>query len=69
MIYKYDETAKKIERWLEFKSDEHNRKKQYFDPDRSIKNTLTWKKNKCDLMEIRYIENELKEYLYDFPEN
>ena len=36
---------------------------------RSINNTYTWKKVKCNLAEIEYIENELGEYLYSFPNN
>ena len=40
--------------------------RKYFNPERSIKNTQTWKKIDCDQQEIAYIEKELKEYLYDF---
>ena len=69
MVYKYDETAQKIVDWLGLELKEQNKKKKYFNPERSIRNTLTWKKMKCDPMEIKYIEDELREYLYNFPEN
>lgn len=69
MIYNYEETAKKISEWLELDLNEQSKIKQYFDPKRSRKNTHTWKKIKCNLEEIDYIEHELKEYLYSFEEN
>ena len=69
MVYKYDETAKKIANWLGLELKEQTKKKQYFDPSRSINNTYTWRKVKCNLAEIEYIENELGEYLYSFPSN
>ena len=69
MVYKYDETTKKIANLLGFELKEQTKKKQYFDPRRSINNTYTWKKVKCNLAEIEYIENELGEYLYSFPNN
>lgn len=69
MVYKYDETTKKIANWLGFELKEQTKKKQYFDPSRSINNTYTWKKVKCNPAEIKYIENELGEYLYRFPSN
>lgn len=67
MIYKYDETATKIANWLGFEMSDQTKKMQNFDPKRSIRNTCTWKRFKCDMNEIRFIEKELKEYLYNFP--
>lgn len=66
MIYKYEETTKKIADWLGFELNEQTKKKQYFDPNRSINNTCTWKRVKCNPAEIKYIEKELNEYLYSF---
>ena len=63
----HDETAKKIANWLGFELKDQTKKKQCFDPSRSINNTYTWKKVKCNPAEIEYIENELGEYLYGFP--
>ena len=68
MIYRYEETAQKISDWLGLDLNEQNKKKQYFNPERSRKNTHMWKKIKCDMKEIEYIEHELKEYLYTFTE-
>ena len=59
----------KIANWLGLEQKDHIKKKQCFDPSRSINNTYTWKKVKCNLAEIEYIENELGEYLYGFPSN
>ena len=41
--------------------------RKYFIPEKSINNTQTWKRYPCDMAEIAYIEQELKQYLYDFP--
>lgn len=66
LVYKYDETTKRIAGWLELDEEEHNQKFRYFNPRISIRNTQTWKTVKCDMNEVRYIEKELKEYLYPF---
>lgn len=66
MVYNYDETTREIAEWLELSEKDHLYKYKYFNPERSIKNTQTWKKIDCDQHEIAYIEKELKEYLYDF---
>ena len=67
MVYKYDETAIKIANWLGLEMSDQTKKMQNFDPKRSIRNTCTWKRFKCDMNEIHFIEKELKEYLYNFP--
>ncbi len=66
LIYKYDETLKKIEQFLGIKN--HIRKKQYFKPEKSINNTQIFKRVKGFGEEIRLIENELQEYLYDYSQ-
>lgn len=68
LIYKYDETVSRLAKWLELSLEVWNRKKTHFIPERSINNTQVWKTMKCDLDEVAYIERELSEYLYDFPE-
>ena len=65
MIYHYDETADKLIKWLGLKPEWHTSKQKYFCPDKSIKNTRLWEKEKCDLSEVRYIEEHLKNYLYN----
>lgn len=66
LVYKYDDTVKEIEDFLGISSSEHIQMKQFFIPDKA--------QNNCDLRNvydaekenIRFIENELSEYLYDF---
>lgn len=65
MVYKYDETTKSVENWLGLKEKNHFRKMKIFDPNSSIKNTKLWEKVDCNLKEIKYIENNLSDYLYN----
>ena len=65
MIYHYDETAKKLMNWLGLNPEWHTSKQHFFCPDQSIRNTRLWEKEKCNLSEVRYIEEHLKNYLYD----
>lgn len=66
LIYNYDETLIRIEKFLGIKS--HVRKKQYFKPEKSINNTQIFKRVKGYDEEIKLIENELGEYLYDYSQ-
>ena len=68
MIYHYDETAEKLINWLGLKSEWHTSKQKYFCPEKSINNTRLWEKEKCNLSEVRYIEEHLKNYLYNLEE-
>ena len=67
LIYHYEETAKKLIEWLKLNPKEHNRKKEIFSPEKSKKNTQVWLQHNVPAEAIRYIEQELAEYLYDFP--
>ncbi len=67
LIYRYDETVDQILKWLDFKSTQHVNKGKHFDPNKSIKNTQTWKKYPQCQKDISFIEHELSEYLYSFP--
>lgn len=69
MIYKYKQTTSELADWLGLNFDNHINPKKYFKPDKSIFNTQTWKRYSCNNDEISYIENELKDYLYEFPDN
>ena len=69
MIYKYKQTTSELADWLGLNFDNHINPKKYFKPDKSILNTQTWKRYSCNNDEISYIENELKDYLYEFPDN
>ena len=66
LVFKYNNTVKEIENWLKLSSDDHVKAQKIFNPQVSIKNTQTWKKYSCNPKEIKYIENNLSEYLYDF---
>ena len=63
LIYKYDETLKRIMKFLDFTKEDHIFAKRRFDPDKSIKNTKIFIDDKYK-EECRVIEKELKDYLY-----
>lgn len=65
LIYKYNETMEKIERFLGFKSDNHTNPFEGFNPKRSIVNTQLWKRNESP-EEMEVIRVKLPQYLYDF---
>ncbi len=66
LIYNYEETLKKIIKFLGYENREHENKQKYFNPEVSIKNTQLFK-NKKYAKETKYIEEHLKKYLYNFP--
>ena len=68
MIFHYDYITSRLIEWLNLDERMHFEKRKKFNPDKSIKNIQCWKKINCNIEEIYYIENELKDYLYDFPE-
>lgn len=66
VIYRYDESVKKIESFLNLHN--HINKKKIFDPARSINNTQLIRLHPEDAQNIRYIEKELPEFLYHFED-
>lgn len=64
MVYNYDETTEKIKTFLHL--GENPNPKSVFDPKLSIANTQVWKKFPEYAEDIKKIEAELSEYLYDF---
>ena len=66
LIYKYDDTLNIIINHLGFNKEDHINRKSRFNPELSIKNTQLCN-NIIYKDEIKIIEKELKEYLYDFP--
>ena len=64
MVYNYDETTRKIQEFLGFP--ENDKKKTIFDPSLSINNTQVWKRFPEYQEDIKIIEQELMDYLYDF---
>lgn len=67
LIYKYDDTLKNIMKFMSYSDEDHINKMNRFDPNKSIANTQVYLSENIDNEEIRYIEKELKEFLYDFP--
>ena len=66
LIYKYDETTSKVIDFVGIDPAHHVKPKTCFDPSKSIRNTNVAKRYPGFEDEIRYIESELKDYLYDF---
>jgi len=65
LIYKYDESLARLKDFLKL---DHVNPKEFFKPEWSINNTRTYK-NYPELKEdIKYIERELKDYLYPFSD-
>lgn len=67
LIYNYEDTVIKIEKFLNLDSNSHVNKKNIFIPEKSIKNTQNYLIKEEWIKEIEYIENNLSEYLYNFP--
>lgn len=64
MVYHYDETTRIINNFLHLP--ENPRPKTIFDPEISMPNTQVWKRFPEFSEDIKYIENELEEYLFDY---
>lgn len=66
MIYRYDETTAKIREFLNLPDNPHP--KSIFDPALSMANTQLWLRYPQFEKEVKYIEQELPEYLYDYSD-
>ncbi len=64
MVYEYDRTSKLLRDFLHLP--ENPRPKSVFDPNLSIANTQVFKRYSQFSEDIRKIENELSEYLFDY---
>lgn len=64
LIYNYDESISKIENFLGIHN--HIRRKEFFDPSRSINNTQLIRLHPEDEYNIKRIEKELPQFLFDF---
>lgn len=64
LIYRYEEFEKIIMDFCGLK--EHTHKKRYFNPSRSVNNTQLIRRYPAEAENIKYIENNLSEYLYPF---
>ena len=67
LVYKYKETSAEIIKFIGIKEMNHSSPKSLFDPKVSINNTRLWIKHTKYNDDIKYIEKELSEYLYEFP--
>ena len=63
LINNYETELERIYNFFGVKSNIHKKKKQFFDPAQSAKNVGIWKRME-DNEDIKLIEKELKEYLY-----
>lgn len=66
-IYNYEETSKKVMEFVGINPENHIAPKTYLNPEISIKNTNLKVKYTRYNDDIKYIEEHLAEYLYDFP--
>lgn len=67
LIYHYDETTAEIMEFLGLDEKDHIRKKQYFNPEFSIKNTQSFLMNEETKLEAEEIAKKLPKSVYDFP--
>lgn len=63
-IYDYDNTVNRIEKFLNL--GKHLRRQEVFDPNKSINNTQMIRLHPDKMEDIKYIENELSDYLFPF---
>lgn len=68
LIYKYEDTVKKVELVTGLEPSKHTKKFSKMNPMRSVNNTQVWKRHNSeeDKRELDYIEKTLSNYLYDF---
>ena len=67
LVYDYDASIQKIMNLLELDASAHVRKFDSFNPDISINNTQVFTNRVEYEAEVKIIEQELSEYLFDFP--
>jgi len=67
LIYNYDNTVTKIEKFLGLNSEDHISIKSKFVPEKSIENTQVFRVKKEWEKEVEPIINELSNLLYHFP--
>lgn len=67
LIYKYEETVQKIEKFLEIDSLTHHLKKEVFVPEKSIKNTQIFLMDDAWKEEVDKVAKEFPDLVYDFP--
>lgn len=68
LIYNYDDTVTTLFEFVGMTKTHHTKALTQLDPSRSIQNTNVSTRYPQYRSEIEYIENELSEYLYSFPQ-
>lgn len=66
LIFNYEETRNKILHYFGIDHLPCKRQKEFFDPQVSVVNTQLWKKIRGYEEDIKYIENNLEQYCYNF---
>lgn len=66
LIFNYEETVTKIEKFCGLSKNNHFNKLNYFNPKKSLRNTKLFMKNDNYANEIKEIEEKMSDYLYDF---
>lgn len=69
LLFNYDKTVDKIISFVGTDASHHVKKKKVLIPEKSILNTRQWIKHPEYHEQIKYIENHLSEYLYNFDED
>ena len=64
-VMHYDETIARVESFLGLSQENHVFKKKYFNPDRSKRNMRLWEGINKFEEEVKFIEQELKEFCYE----
>lgn len=67
LIYNYDSTVAKLEKFCGFSKESHIRPKEILEPGKSINNTQVYKLKENFKEEVNTIEKLLPEYMYNFP--
>lgn len=66
LIYNYDQEVSKIESFIGLDRESHVKARTLFNPSKSISNTQLFKRYPCYQEDLNYIEENLKEYLFNF---
>jgi hypothetical protein len=67
LVYNYEPTLASIMKFLGLSEAQHVKKKKYFDPARSIKNTQTYTVKEEWAKEAQVIQKKIPQYTYEFP--
>ncbi len=67
LVYRYEETKKRIFAFLDIQDAQHTQPKTKFIPEKSMRNTQLFNRDAAFAAEAEYIAKELKDYIYEFP--